>query len=144
MPSPLYSGAAAIMLGTMTSRPDLGWGYFEKLKAADTVAVRGNGAVLTAVANGEKSYGILVDFMAFNAKAKGSPIDFVFPGRRQPGGDRAGGDPEDDAERRGSARVRRFHPVRRRAEARRVDGLHPGEGRASGCRRGCRPAPGST
>src|SRR5512143_508878 len=49
MPSPLYSGAAAIMLGTMTSRPDLGWSYFEKLKAADTIAVRGNGAVLTAV-----------------------------------------------------------------------------------------------
>ena len=84
MPSPLYSGAAAIMLGTMASRPDLGWSYFEKLKAADTVAVRGNGAVLTAVANGEKSYGILVDFMAFNAKAKGSPIDFVFPAEGLP------------------------------------------------------------
>ena len=79
MPSPLYSGAAAIMLGTMTTRPDLGWSYFEKLKAADAVAVRGNGAVLTAVANGEKSYGVLVDFMAFNAKAKGSPIEFIFP-----------------------------------------------------------------
>ena len=79
MPSPLYSGAAAIMLGTMTARPDLGWAYFEKLKANDAVAVRGNGAVLTAVASGEKAYGVLVDFMAFNAKAKGSPIDFVFP-----------------------------------------------------------------
>ncbi len=84
MPSPLYSGAAAIMLGTMTSRPDLGWGWFEKLKAADTIAVRGNGAVLTAVANGEKAYGILVDFMAFNAKAKGSLIDFVFPAEGSP------------------------------------------------------------
>jgi iron(III) transport system substrate-binding protein len=79
MPSPLYSGAAAIMLGTMTSRPDLGWAYFEKLKADDAIAVRGNGAVLTAVASGEKTYGVLVDFMAFNAKAKGSPIEFVFP-----------------------------------------------------------------
>ncbi len=84
MPSPLYSGAAAIMLGTMTSRPDLGWTYFEKLKAGDAVAVRGNGAVLTAVANGEKPYGILVDFMAFNAKAKGSPIDFIFPAEGNP------------------------------------------------------------
>ena len=37
---------------------------------------------VTAVANGEKPYGVLVDFMAFNAKAKGSPIDFIFPGRR--------------------------------------------------------------
>jgi iron(III) transport system substrate-binding protein len=84
MPSPLYSGAAAIMLGTMTARPDLGWGFFEKLKAADAVAVRGNGAVMTAVANGEKSYGVLVDFMAFNAKAKGSPIDFIFPAEGLP------------------------------------------------------------
>jgi len=84
MPSPLYSGAAAIMLGTMTKRPDLGWQYFEKLKAGDAVAVRGNGAVLTAVANGEKPYGVLVDFMAFNAKAKGSPVDFVFPAEGLP------------------------------------------------------------
>src|SRR5690349_4888860 len=57
MPSPLYSGAAAIMLGTMVARPDLGWAWYEKLKASDTIAVRGNGAVMTAVANGEKPYG---------------------------------------------------------------------------------------
>ena len=84
MPSPLYSGAAAIMLGTMTTRSDLGWNFFEKLKASDAVAVRGNGAVLNAVANGEKSYGVLVDFMAFNAKAKGSPVDFIFPAEGLP------------------------------------------------------------
>ena len=84
LPSPLYSAAAAIMLGTMTKRPDLGWAFFEKLKADDAVAVRGNGAVLTAVANGEKPYGVLVDFMAFNAKAKGSPVDFIFPAEGLP------------------------------------------------------------
>src|SRR6185295_4614366 len=84
MPSPLYSGAAAIMLGTMTTRSDLGWNFFEKLKASDAVAVRGNGAVLNAVASGEKPYGVLVDFMAFNAKAKGSPIDFIFPAEGLP------------------------------------------------------------
>ena len=84
MPSPLYSGAAAIMLGTMTERPDLGWAFFEKLKASEAVAVRGNGAVVNAVANGEKTYGVLVDFMAFNAKAKGSPIDFIFPTEGNP------------------------------------------------------------
>jgi iron(III) transport system substrate-binding protein len=79
MPSPLYSGAAAIMLSTMTARPDLGWKLFEGLKANEAVAVRGNGAVLKSVASGEKSYGVLVDFMAYNAKKQGSPIDFVFP-----------------------------------------------------------------
>ena len=46
--------------------------------------MRGNGAVMTAVANGEKTYGVLVDFMAFNAKAKGSPIDFIFPAEGNP------------------------------------------------------------
>ena len=79
MPSPLYSGAAAIMLSAFTARKDLGWGFFEALKSADAQAVRGNGAVLKSVASGERSYGVLVDFMAFTAKQKGSPIDFVFP-----------------------------------------------------------------
>jgi iron(III) transport system substrate-binding protein len=79
MPSPLYSGAAAILLSSFAARQDLGWKYFEGLKSNDLLAVRGNGAVLKAVADGEKPYGILVDFMALNAKAKGSPVEFVFP-----------------------------------------------------------------
>jgi iron(III) transport system substrate-binding protein len=79
MASPLYSGAAAIKLGAVAARPDLGWRFVEGLKANDAAAVRGNGAVLRAVATGEKAYGILVDFMAYNAKAQGSPVEFVFP-----------------------------------------------------------------
>jgi iron(III) transport system substrate-binding protein len=79
MASPLYSGAAAIKLSAVAARPDLGWRFVEALKANDATAVRGNGAVLRAVATGEKTYGILVDFMAFNAKAQGSPVEFVFP-----------------------------------------------------------------
>lgn len=79
MPSPLYSGAAAITLGATTARPDLGWKFVEALKANEAVAVRGNGAVLRSVATGEKAYGVLVDFMAFNAKKQGSPVEFVVP-----------------------------------------------------------------
>ncbi len=79
MASPLYSGAAAIKLGAVVSRPDLGWSFIEALKANEASAVRGNGAVLRAVATGEKAYGIIVDFMAYNAKAQGSPVEFVFP-----------------------------------------------------------------
>lgn len=79
MPSPLYSGAAAYLLSGFTLNPELGWNYFEKLKDNDLASVKGNGAVLKSVASGEKPYGILVDFMALNAKAKGSPIEFVFP-----------------------------------------------------------------
>ena len=43
------------------------------------LSTSGNGAVLKSVASGEKAYGILVDFMALNAKAKGSPVEFVIP-----------------------------------------------------------------
>jgi len=79
MPSPLYSGAAAYLLSGFAENNDLGWDYFAKLQENDLISVRGNGAVLKSVASGEKPYGILVDFMALNAKAKGSPVEFVFP-----------------------------------------------------------------
>lgn len=79
MPSPLYSGAAAITVSTWSKAPELGWKFIEGLKANNAVAVQGNGAVLQQVASGEKSVGILVDFMALNAKAKGSPVEFVIP-----------------------------------------------------------------
>jgi len=79
MPSPLYSGAAAYLLSSFAGHDSFGWDYFAKLQENDLISVRGNGAVLKSVASGEKPYGILVDFMALNAKAKGSPIEFVFP-----------------------------------------------------------------
>ncbi|SMO44983.1 ABC transporter substrate-binding protein [Paracoccus laeviglucosivorans] len=79
MPSPLYSGAAVIHVGTMEQQPEFGAAYMEKLADGGAVAGQGNGTVLEAVARGEKSYGVLVEYMAMNAKAKGSPVDFVFP-----------------------------------------------------------------
>ncbi|SES44939.1 ABC transporter substrate-binding protein [Rhizobium sp. NFR03] len=79
MPSPLYSGAAVIHVGTMTQQPQFGWGYYEKLAKAGAVAGQGNGTVIEAVARGEKAYGIIIEYMALNAKKKGSPVDFVFP-----------------------------------------------------------------
>ncbi|MCC8930996.1 ABC transporter substrate-binding protein [Rhizobium sp. 'Codium 1'] len=79
MPSPLYSGAAVIHVGTMTQQPDFGWAYYEKLADAGAVAGQGNGTVIEAVARGEKAYGIIIEYMALNAKKKGSSVDFVFP-----------------------------------------------------------------
>ena len=79
MPSPLYSGAAVIHVGTMVQQEGLGWEYYETLADNGAVAGQGNGTVLEAVARGEKSYGIIVDYMAMNAKKDGSPVDFVFP-----------------------------------------------------------------
>ena len=37
MASPLYSGAAAIKLGAVAARPDLGWAFVEGLKANEAV-----------------------------------------------------------------------------------------------------------
>src|SRR5215831_4831157 len=79
LPHPLYSGAAVIHIGTMVQQSEFGWRYFETLAKNGAIAARGNGAVIEAVARGEKAYGVIIEYMAFNAKAKGSPVDFVFP-----------------------------------------------------------------
>lgn len=79
MPSPLYSGAAVIHVGTMVQQPEFGWDYYATLADEGAVAGQGNGSVVEAVARGEKAYGIIIEYMALNAKAKGSPVDFVFP-----------------------------------------------------------------
>ena len=79
LPSPLYSGAAAIHMAALSDDKALGPKYYDALAANGAISARGNGAVNTAVASGQKLYGVIVEFMALNAKAKGSPVDFVFP-----------------------------------------------------------------
>lgn len=53
MASPLYSGAAMIHVGTIANTTGFGWEYHETLAANGAIAGRGNGGVLSAVANGE-------------------------------------------------------------------------------------------
>lgn len=79
MPSPLYSGAALLHVGTMTAHDDFGWEYYEALADNGAIAGTGNGSVLEAVATGQAAYGIIVEFLAFNAMNEGSPVDFAFP-----------------------------------------------------------------
>ena len=79
LPSPLTSGAALIHTVTLTSNLPEGWSYYEKLKENRALAAGGNGDILKAVAGGEKLYGIIVDYMPIREKAKGAPVEFVFP-----------------------------------------------------------------
>ncbi|NGZ74088.1 ABC transporter substrate-binding protein [Saccharibacillus alkalitolerans] len=79
MPSPLYSGAAAYNVGVFTRSDAFGWDYMQALKNNDMTVIKGNGAVLKAVASGEKTYGMVVDYMVAREKEKGSPIDLVYP-----------------------------------------------------------------
>ena len=79
MPSPLISGAALIHTATLTSNLTDGWKFYEGLNANGAMAATGNGDVLKQVASGEKLYGMIVDFMPIREKAKGAPVEFVFP-----------------------------------------------------------------
>nr|WP_250810544.1 ABC transporter substrate-binding protein [Neorhizobium tomejilense] len=79
MPSPLASGAALIHAQTLSGIPGLGWDYYKNLKANGAIAAGGNGAILKSVASGEKAYGFVVDYLPIREKAKGAPVEFVFP-----------------------------------------------------------------
>lgn len=79
MPSPLSSGAAMIHTVTLTANLPAGWSYYEALRRNGASASGGNGDVLKQVAGGEKLYGMIVDFMPIREKAKGAPVEFVFP-----------------------------------------------------------------
>ncbi|MVB11197.1 Bacterial extracellular solute-binding protein [Caprobacter fermentans] len=79
MPSPLYSGAAAYNLGVLTRTDGIGWDYYQSLKTNGVSVQQGNGAVEKAVLAGQKSCGIVVDYLALRDKAKGAPVDFIYP-----------------------------------------------------------------
>ncbi len=79
LPSPLASGAALIHTVTLSSNLRDGWHFYEALKANGALVAGGNGDVLRQVAGGEKLFGMIVDFMPIREKAKGAPVEFVFP-----------------------------------------------------------------
>ncbi|SEI07074.1 iron(III) transport system substrate-binding protein [Rhizobium tibeticum] len=79
MPSPLTSGAALIHAQTLAGVDSLGWDFYKDLAANGATAAGGNGGVLKSVASGEKAFGMIVDYMPIREKAKGAPVEFVFP-----------------------------------------------------------------
>jgi iron(III) transport system substrate-binding protein len=79
IPSPNYSGAAAYNLGVLTRTSGIGWNFYQELRKNQVVVGKGNGGVVTNVAQGQMKYGMVIGFMAENAKQKGSPVGFVYP-----------------------------------------------------------------
>lgn len=79
MPSPLTSGAAMIHTVTLAGNLSNGWDYYAALAKNGAQASGGNGDVLKAVSGGDKLYGMVVDYMPIREKAKGAPVEFVFP-----------------------------------------------------------------
>ncbi len=84
MPSPSYSGAAAYNLSLMTRTDGLGWKFYQEMKDNGMSVDKGNGGILKAVSEGTKGIGIVVDYMAIRAKAKGAPVEFVYPSEGVP------------------------------------------------------------
>ncbi len=79
MPSPLYSGAAAVHMHTLIQNPKLGWAAYEALAENGAVNSKGNGGTFKAVASGEKLFGFCIDFLPIRNKLKGSPVSFIIP-----------------------------------------------------------------
>jgi iron(III) transport system substrate-binding protein len=79
MPSPLTSGAALIHTVTLVENLPQGWDYYASLATNGAQAAGGNGDVLKAVSGGDKLFGMIVDYMPIREKAKGAPVEFVFP-----------------------------------------------------------------
>lgn len=79
LPSPLTSGAAMIHTVTLTGNLTEGWDFYGALAKNGAQASGGNGDVLKAVSGGDKMYGMIVDYMPIREKAKGAPVEFVFP-----------------------------------------------------------------
>ncbi len=79
MPSPLYSGAAAYNVGVFSRTEGFGWDFLQSMKDNGMSVIKGNGAVMKAVASGEKSYGMVVDYLVAREKAKGSPVELSYP-----------------------------------------------------------------
>ncbi|WP_430514541.1 ABC transporter substrate-binding protein [Pannonibacter phragmitetus] len=79
VPSPLYSGAALNHMHSVVNVPGIGWEFYEGLAKLDIAPEGGNGPALKAVAGGMAKYAIVVDADVIRAKAKGSPVDFIFP-----------------------------------------------------------------
>jgi iron(III) transport system substrate-binding protein len=79
MPAPAVSGAAMIHVAALAQSPAHGWDYLRRLAENRVRPSGGNGDVMRQVAGGERLYGIIVDFLPIRERARGVPVEFVFP-----------------------------------------------------------------
>ncbi len=78
--NPAYSGGAMTALSAHIENPDLvGWDWYKALAANDAKMEQSNGTLSNKVASGEYKAVVIVDYLPRNAKAEGSPVDYVYP-----------------------------------------------------------------
>lgn len=81
IPDPSLSGSALdFITGYLSDKGDNGWSLFEQYKANGVAMAGANQEALDPVITGAKSIVAgAVDYMTYKAKAKGEPIDIVYP-----------------------------------------------------------------
>lgn len=81
IPDPSLSGSALDFIsGYLNDKGDDSWSFFEELKANGVAMAGANKEALDPVITGAKSVVMSgVDYMAYSAKAKGEPVDIVYP-----------------------------------------------------------------
>ncbi|MDO3412223.1 ABC transporter substrate-binding protein [Saccharibacillus sp. CPCC 101409] len=81
IPDPSLSGSALdFMTGYLSAEGDEGWKLFEDYKNNGAVVAGANNEALDPVVTGAKGIvAAAVDYMTYSAKAKGEPIDIVYP-----------------------------------------------------------------
>jgi iron(III) transport system substrate-binding protein len=83
LPSPTFAASALGLLGYLASAPGYGVRYYQKLKDNGAVQVNAPTDALVGVEQGTYGAGVTLANAAYIDKAKGSPIDVVWP---RPGG----------------------------------------------------------
>ncbi|MCR8659404.1 ABC transporter substrate-binding protein [Paenibacillus sp. T3-5-0-4] len=81
IPDPSLSGSALDFIsGYLNDKGNNDWSLFEELKANGVAMAGANKEALDPVITGAKSVVMAgVDYMAYSAKAKGEPVDIVYP-----------------------------------------------------------------
>ncbi|MBF4692571.1 ABC transporter substrate-binding protein [Fusibacter ferrireducens] len=81
LPDPSLSGSCMDFIsGYICNCGDEGWQFFNDLKSNEASVDGANKASLETVLTGSKSAVLMgVDYMAYSAKAKGEPVDIVYP-----------------------------------------------------------------
>jgi iron(III) transport system substrate-binding protein len=78
-PSPQYSGAAALNYTVFLNSKEYGADFLKGLQRNGIAVVQANGDALAKIISGEQPVGIVTDNGVRAAKAKGSPVEMIYP-----------------------------------------------------------------